>query len=236
MAELPVLQYYKFHPHISDNATVSVSAFESQLKILKQNGYNSISCKQLTEYLLLGTPLPSNPVLLTFDHGHITHYEYGQHILKEQGFFGTFFIVGEWALMSLHEKPEFCQYMHTEHLRDLQRSENEIALHGFSHINFRYSPLSCIHKDIQENIKFFNEVDLKYTRSVAYPFGVRPPWFKRPIMQNILWRENIELGFKLGNTINNLKSIDRYGISRVAVKGTDTEEEFLTKLRTQRQA
>ena len=202
---------------------------------MKENGYTSISCKQLTEHLFLGATLPSKPVLLTFDHGHVSHYDYSQHILREYGFSGTFFIVGEWVLMSLYEKQAFNEYMHTEHLRELQHRENEIGLHGYSHINYKLSPLNYIHKDIQEHIKFLQEVDLKFCRSVAYPFGVRPPWFKRPIMQNIFWKENIELAFKLGNVVNNLTSIDRYGISRISVKGTDTAQEFFKKLQTQKQ-
>lgn len=64
---------YMIHPN----------CFESDVKYLKENGYNTIVIKDLIDYFEKGTPLPENPVMLTFDDGYYNNYYYAYPILKK---------------------------------------------------------------------------------------------------------------------------------------------------------
>lgn len=55
------------HPdkNLSNNVVISPNNFESQLKFLKEDGYNTITLQKLNDYLDSGIKLPPNPVIIT---------------------------------------------------------------------------------------------------------------------------------------------------------------------------
>ncbi|MCK4463555.1 MAG: polysaccharide deacetylase family protein [Candidatus Omnitrophica bacterium] len=96
---IPILIYHSIEPEGSKriyegerfyNATPEM--FRKQMRYLKENGYNTITIDKLmrsaTDY-----ELPDKPIMLTFDDGHISHYETVLPILKEFGFTAAFFLV-----------------------------------------------------------------------------------------------------------------------------------------------
>ena len=64
------------------------------MKALKENGYNAITCSDLISYAENGTKLPNKPILITFDDGYQSNYEYAYPILKKYGLKGTIFVIG----------------------------------------------------------------------------------------------------------------------------------------------
>ena len=54
--------------------TISTERFESDLIWLKDHGFTSVSASQLIGYVENGSPLPSKPVLITFDDGYMNNY------------------------------------------------------------------------------------------------------------------------------------------------------------------
>src|SRR5262249_10800151 len=75
------------------NLTVETDNFRAQMQYLHDNGYTTISLYDLYDALMLGTALPPNPVILTFDDGYLDHYTTAFPILQEYGFSATFFIL-----------------------------------------------------------------------------------------------------------------------------------------------
>ncbi|MDD1622504.1 MAG: polysaccharide deacetylase family protein [Methylococcaceae bacterium] len=74
-AGVPVLNYHRFGPRVTDSMTVTTPVFEAQLKWLKDNGYTVIPLKTLVDYLLgKGPPPPAKSVVITADDGHKTVY------------------------------------------------------------------------------------------------------------------------------------------------------------------
>ena len=71
--QVPVLCYHHIReakPGQSEtfkSYSVSPSQFASQMKALKDSGYETVLPDQLYNYLAHGTPLPPKPVMLTFD-------------------------------------------------------------------------------------------------------------------------------------------------------------------------
>lgn len=80
-----VLMYHGLRKDVSaqNEYVISPSDFESDLKYLKDNGYNTITVSDLTAYFENGTPLPSKPVMLTFDDGYYNNYTYAYPLLKK---------------------------------------------------------------------------------------------------------------------------------------------------------
>lgn len=55
---------------------ISPQLLESDMKYLKDNGYNAIVIQDLIDYVDEGKPLPEKPVMLTFDDGYYNNYLY----------------------------------------------------------------------------------------------------------------------------------------------------------------
>ena len=96
---VPILMYHYVSPlpedadDIRTDLTVGPDVFRAHMQYLHDAGYNTISLYQLDDALMRGTRLPSRPVILTFDDGHIDHYTTVFPILREFGFTGTFFVI-----------------------------------------------------------------------------------------------------------------------------------------------
>ncbi len=95
---VPILMYH----HISDvpthnaldaSLTVTSSLFNQQLDHLKTQGYSTITFNQLFDALYYDGPLPSKPILLTFDDGYEDAYTVAYPALVKHGFSGMFYII-----------------------------------------------------------------------------------------------------------------------------------------------
>jgi len=72
---VPILLYHRFGPVATDGMTVTTTLFESQLKYLKDNGYEVIPLKELVDYYLgKRQALQPRSVVITVDDGHISVY------------------------------------------------------------------------------------------------------------------------------------------------------------------
>ncbi|MFC1807899.1 polysaccharide deacetylase family protein, partial [Candidatus Omnitrophota bacterium] len=99
---VPVLMYHSIEPEGSPRVyeeekfyNVTPEAFRKQMSYLKDNGYTPVSLDAFMKFVNMEKldGLGDNPVLLTFDDGHISHYERALPILREFGFSGLFFLV-----------------------------------------------------------------------------------------------------------------------------------------------
>lgn len=92
LAKVPVIMYHDFLPEKEVFFDVTPEEFEQHLQLIKENGLTPISLEQLVTHLRTGLPLPEKPILLTFDDGYGSHYQYVYPLLKKYGYPGTFSI------------------------------------------------------------------------------------------------------------------------------------------------
>lgn len=80
---LPILMYH--HIAEADNADCVVSAdtFAIHLKLLSEDGYESVTPRQLVDFVTDGTPLPEKPYLIVFDDGYESNLELALPLLSE---------------------------------------------------------------------------------------------------------------------------------------------------------
>ena len=82
---LPVIMY---HSVLKDGArigkyVVSPDSFEHDLAFLKDNGYETVSISDLTDFVYEGKKLPEKPVMITFDDGYYNNLVYAAPLLEK---------------------------------------------------------------------------------------------------------------------------------------------------------
>lgn len=82
-------------PVLDDNElwTLSEGAFDNQMRWLYENGYRSITLDQLTRWQYGHEALPPKCVVITFDDGDRSVYDYAWPILEKYGFTASYFII-----------------------------------------------------------------------------------------------------------------------------------------------
>jgi peptidoglycan/xylan/chitin deacetylase (PgdA/CDA1 family) len=111
--------------------SVSPEAFEEQLRYLRDQGYTSISLRELTLALQIGSPLPEKPIILTFDDGYRDAYENAFPLLQQYGFAGTFFVITSLADMG-HPS-----YLTWEQVVTMDAAGMDMEAHCYSHMDLR---------------------------------------------------------------------------------------------------
>ncbi len=72
--------------------TVTPGQFANQMAYLASVHAHAISLNRLADFLLYGLPLPSNPVVITFDDGRLSPFQYAVPVLAKYGYTATFFV------------------------------------------------------------------------------------------------------------------------------------------------
>ena len=83
--KLPVLMY---HSMLKDSRyqgkyVISPNTFEKDLIYIKENGYETVTTKELYEYVYKDAKLTKKLVMLTFDDGYYNNYVYAYELLKK---------------------------------------------------------------------------------------------------------------------------------------------------------
>lgn len=92
--DVPVLMWHNLAQESSGDMTISVDTFRAQIEALHEAGFKIVSLQQLYDYVHFGTELPEKPIVLTFDDGYFSNYEYAFPILQEYDMQATIFAIG----------------------------------------------------------------------------------------------------------------------------------------------
>jgi peptidoglycan/xylan/chitin deacetylase (PgdA/CDA1 family) len=169
---VPILAYHRFETNCRSPLCQRVTAFENQMKYLKENGYHVISSMELLSFLEYRRGLPKKSVLITMDDGYRSVYTYAYPILKKYGFTATLFIytgyVGvsnmalTWDQLKEMKADGFCIGSHTVHHSDLTMpKEGETETEWVDRIN----------KEISGSKKILDKKLGQDTFLLAYPYG-----------------------------------------------------------------
>lgn len=229
--KLPVLRYHKLHPTHRSADTVLVDEFDKQMLLLKERGYTTVTCEEVSSLLVKIKELPPQPLMITFDEGHISQCEYAPAILDELDFKATFFAPAEAMLKSTVREGDFKDTMNIEHLRYLHDKGFEVALQGYTNLDFSAGELNDVRHDIERSIALFKKLQFPITHALAYPGGLTPSFFwKKRKLYDLFRKNRITLAFNRSNKINNLPVIERFAVHRMDIKGTDNAKTFLKKI------
>ena len=134
---LPIIMY---HSMLKDKArhgqyVISPDEFESDLKYLRDNGYETVVIADLIDYVANGTPLPPKPVMLTFDDGYYNNFLYAAPLLEAYNMKGVLSIIGYYTDAYTEKPDENAYYSHVTWEQVKQLVENgpfELQNHSYN--------------------------------------------------------------------------------------------------------
>jgi len=90
---VPILMYHKIGDGVASPWWVAAEDFEAHLQSLKEQGYHSIFPSELAAHQAWGRPLPSKPVILTFDDGYLNTVTGAEPLLRKYGFRAVCYLI-----------------------------------------------------------------------------------------------------------------------------------------------
>lgn len=212
---------------------ISCIKFEEQIKYLVKNKYTFFFASELID----NECFPKRSVVVTFDDVTENQLIYALPILEKYNVKATFFIpfyyVGKsdlWNKKSNDYKDE--KIMTIEQLKRINSSLVEFGHHSFYHSNFSQIALSEIQEDFEKSYSFIKENGLAVFQSIAYPYGKYPKKaIEKKAFFELLKKNNIKLGFRIGNRLNKFPLKEKYEIQRIDIKGEDSMFAFKLKIR-----
>ncbi len=134
---VPILMYHSIlkDPAVAGKYVVSPQTLESDLRYLKSQGYTTVRCSDLVDYVRDGKPLPEKPIMITFDDGHKNNLTYALPILEKLDMCAVISIVGKYseAFSTSDDHHPSYAYLSWEEIRTLCESGRvEIGNHSYN--------------------------------------------------------------------------------------------------------
>jgi peptidoglycan/xylan/chitin deacetylase (PgdA/CDA1 family) len=176
---IPILMYHKVGvpPEGSKLAKLWVhpDMFRRQMDYLARRGYTPIVFKDIYAFWDKQTPLPKNPVLITFDDGYANNYELAAPILKEFGCPATLYVVvqtvgwdNKWHNPESETRISMVSW---SQLKELRAAGWEIGSHTMNHHNLQKIELKEVAIEMEKSRSVITEFLGERPDSFAYPYG-----------------------------------------------------------------
>lgn len=172
--------------------SVTAKQFRQQLEMLQMLNIIPITFEDYHLYLKGKLTLPKNPIILTFDDGHMDTYTTAYPILKEFDMNAVIFVMGDRRLQHADwdlEEPEKTPLMTDEQIIEMRKEGFEIGAHSMSHAflpTLKQRELKWEISACKENIEsLLNEK----IYSFAYPYGS-----VNSLVQSLVLQENFRFG------------------------------------------
>jgi peptidoglycan/xylan/chitin deacetylase (PgdA/CDA1 family) len=135
--KLPIVMYHSIvdDPKKSDVYVTTPKALRSDLKYLKENGFEAVNVRDLINYVNGQGTLPEKPVMITFDDGHYNTLYHVLPILQDMDMKAVLSIVGSYAdeFSKKHDPDPNYGYLSWDEIRILKESGYfEIQNHSYA--------------------------------------------------------------------------------------------------------
>ncbi len=227
---LPILIYHHIQTEspTSTRLAVSLRSFKQQISWLSQKGYESISLKQLGNFIQGRNTLPKKPVIITFDDGYQSVWDHAKPVLDQAGFTATVFLVsqaiGKRNIWDLQKSVPILPCMDKATCRRLLDDGWEIGSHGLHHYALpELAPRALTQELSQSKIDLEHQFDCQIT-AFCYPHGA---WNER--IQEHVKRAGYQVACATSSKSTSVTG-DQWALRRVKVKGTDELSDFKRKV------
>jgi peptidoglycan/xylan/chitin deacetylase (PgdA/CDA1 family) len=187
---IPVIVYHSVRPSFPEE-TAEMKKFstephilEQELAYLKNNNYHVISFREMLDYFDHGVPIPSQPVILTFDDGWKNQYLYAFPLLKKYGFTATFFVFTN----AIGHK----NYLSWNELREMSVAGMTIGGHTKTHPYLtKIADQETLANEVDGGKKTLEKHLGGTIETFAYPFGLS----NKAVVQEV-----VNAGYRIGRT------------------------------------
>jgi peptidoglycan/xylan/chitin deacetylase (PgdA/CDA1 family) len=210
----PILLYHHVNGENSDSRyTVSIPDFRNQMQALYEHGYTAITISILVDALLFGGDLPAKPVVITFDDGHHSVYDYAFPIMSEFGFPGVFYIVAN----RIYGTTDF---VNVAEIQTMIEAGWEIGSHGYTHLDITKDHASAPYEIGQSRVDLARALgtDIK---TFAYPFGEVNPYVAQKV-SDYGYQAGMGLGTSMTHNWGNV-----FYLNRIEIYGDYNLDKFI---------
>ena len=181
---------------------ITPSEFENDLLYIKENGYTAIHMQELIDYCYRNRPLPDKPIIITFDGGFESSYDYAYPLLQKYSIKAVYSIVGaNIDAASTQHGGTTTAYIKWNELRDLTESGLiEVANQSYNMNDYVSGKRKGIAKlkaeSIEDYINILNEDVGRMQKEISDKIGYLPTTFSYPY--GIICRESVDIISELG--------------------------------------
>ena len=171
--DVPVLMWHNLAEESSGDMTISVDTFRAQIEALHEAGFKTVSLQQLYDYVHFGTELPEKPIVLTFDDGYFSNYEYAYPILQEYDMQATIFAIGVSVGKDTYKDTEHAMTPHfgADEAREMVDS-GLISVQSHTFDMHQWPPFEDGNAQVRETLlPFDGEADADYEAAVEADFA-----------------------------------------------------------------
>lgn len=219
---IPVLCYHQVLPKATGMFEVSCENFKTQMALIKSSGFQPINGSQLMDILTGVTPVSGNPIVISFDDGYKSVYEYALPIMKEFGFPGIACVY-----------PQFINGgggMSWDQIRELVKNNWTIECHSSSHPDLCKAPANepaksaFFQAEIADPKRTIEAKADTKVRFMVWPYGIYTEETERFARQ---------CGYVGAFTVDggaNYPGLDSFRVKRQVVYRTDSPDKFMIRL------
>lgn len=187
---LPVIMYHNLSEKSNQlgEFMISPSQLEEDLRYLKEQGYHTVTTKQIIDYANGNGNLPKKPILLTFDDGYEGDYVYAYPLLKKYGMTALLSVVGERSDRFTRIEDHHISYSHCtwEQIDEMYRDGVfEIGNHTYDLHSLEDGRRGCkrkpgepvekyqnmLREDLQKNLDCIRQATGLDSKIFTYPYG-----------------------------------------------------------------
>ena len=171
--DVPVLMWHNLAEESSGDMTISVDTFRAQIEALHEAGFRTVSLQQLYDYVHFGTELPEKPIVLTFDDGYFSNYEYAFPILQEYDMQATIFAIGVSVGKDTYKDTDHAMTPHfgADEAREMVDS-GLISVQSHTFDMHQWPPFEDGNAQVRETLlPFDGETDANYEAAVEADFA-----------------------------------------------------------------
>lgn len=187
-AKLAILMYHGFTDGGKETEyVIDIKRLEEDIIYLKENGFEFVDTKDLTDFTEKGCPLPEKCVMISFDDGYLNNYTYAFPIIKKHNVKTVISPIAYYVeYYSIHKEPDpsYAQLtdkeikeMHESSLVDFQNhSYNMHSLKerkGSSRLEYEKTEdyIREFYYDLKAAENVIEDITGKKTNTYVYPFG-----------------------------------------------------------------
>jgi len=217
-AAIPILMYHviaRYRGQPNPQLYVAPSMFAAQMRYLARHGYHVITLEEAYDYWH-GAPLPTKPVVVSFDDGFRNQYTKAMPILRSHNWAGTLNLVishlfeGNYGL-----RPPL--------VRTMINRGWEIDSHSMTHANLTGLPHQALRFQAAGSRRYLHRHFSVAVRAFCYPFGA----FNSTVIAAVQ-----RAGYRLATTTSEgfAHVAAPFMLARVRISGTDGVTGLAAKL------
>ena len=221
---VPILVYFGFSEDKTGELIVTEKAFKEQMRFLKENGYHAITLGQLLDFLDFKGQIPEKSVVITFDDGWRSLYDFAFPILRDYGFPATLFVYTDfiggkkalsWEQIEVLAANGIDIQSKTQTHRHMARLEKEESFRAY---------FQALEREISRSKKIIEQKMKKPCKYLAYPYGET-----NTLVIELLKKHGYRAAFTIKGGSNPFY-VNNYMISRSIISGEFDMDQFKKNL------